>query len=275
MRSVFEYLDYREILKDAFEERKLANPFFSYRLLADLLGLDSANTFRILHGDCHLPTRSQPRALAFLELSGRSAEYFLALIAFGRERNARARGRILEQAMALRDVAQKRLADHELDYYKHWWIVAVRSLLEVVDGQVVPDQLATRLRPPISGREVEHALEVLLELGLAKRDDQGRVRLSEPHVTAGGTRKVEAIRGFQRQILSMASESLERFPKDQRDVSTLTFAVDREGFEEIREMLRETRRQIQMRIDQAPRPDRVIQLAMALFPLAPSSDSAP
>jgi len=78
------------------------------------------------------------------------------------------------------------------------------------------------------------------------------------------------VRGFQRQILSLASESLERFPKEQRDVSTITFAVDRNAFVEIREMLRECRRQVQKRIEESEHPDRVMQLAMALFPLAPS-----
>lgn len=270
MRPVFEYLDYRDLLKEAFEERKVASPLFSYRMLAEILGLDTSNVFRILQGDAHLPARCQSRALEFLNLTGRPAEYFLLLIAYARERNAKARKEILDKAMALRDVARRRLADSELAYYRDWWVVAVRSLLEVTEGRARPTEIAARLAPAVTEEDVARALELLLELGLAKKASSGRIVLSEAHLTAGGEEKAEAIRGFQRQVLTLASESLERFPREQRDVSTLTFAVDRAAFIEIREMLRECRRQIQKRVEEAPNPDRVMQLSMALFPLAPA-----
>jgi uncharacterized protein (TIGR02147 family) len=273
MRPVFEYLDYREILKDAYEERKASSPFYSYRVLAENFGLDTSNVFRILQGDSHLPARCQSRAIEFLGLTGRSAEYFLLLISFARERNSKARNDILEKAMALRDVARRKLVDQELEYYRSWWVVGVRSLLEVTQGSARPDEIAARLSPSINESDASRSLELLLELGLVKRASSGRLVLAEAHLTAGGEEKTEAVRGFQRQILSLASESLERFPRDQRDVSTLTFAVDREAFVEIREMLRECRRQIQKRIEEATRPDRVMQLAMALFPLAPEEGS--
>lgn len=276
MRPVFEYLDYRDILKDAYEERKASSPLFSYRILADTLGLDPSNTFRVLQKDLHLPARCLPRVFEFLGLTGRSAEYFQLLTAYARERNGEARKEILEKALALRDVARRKLVDQELAYYRDWWVVAVRSMLEVVQGRVRPAEIAARLNPPVSENDVERALELLLELGLAKKASSGRIMLSETHLTAGGEEKVEAVRDFQRQILSMAAESLERFPREQRDISTITFAVDREAFVEIREMLRECRRQIQKRIEESRNPDRVLQLSMALFPLAPApaEDSA-
>ncbi|MBK8800820.1 MAG: TIGR02147 family protein [Fibrobacteres bacterium] len=273
MRPVFEYLDYRDILKEAFETRKLSTPLYSYRMLAENFGLDTSNMFRILQKDAHLPARCQTRALDFIGISGRSAEYFQLLIAYARERNSKARTEILEKALALRDVECRRLTDRELEYYRDWWVVAVRSLVEVVDGHVRPAELAERLSPKVSETQVSKALELLSELGLVKKASSGRLVLSEVHLTAGGEEKTEAVRQFQRQILSLASEALERFPKEKRDISTITFAVDQEAFVEIREMLRECRRQIQQRIEESKKPDRVMQLAVALFPLAPAPES--
>jgi len=270
MRPVFEFLDYREVLKEAYEERKSESPLFSYRVLADFLGLDPSNVFRILQRDAHLPARVQSRAIEFIGLSGRSAEYFLLLIAYARERNSKARMEILEKAMALRDVSRRKLEERELAYYENWWVVAVRSMLEVVDGRFRPAEIAARLSPAVTEAEVAKAMELLLDLGLAKKASSGRFVISDAHLTAGGEEKTEAVRSYQRQILSLASESLARFPKDHRDVSTIAFAVDQDAFREIREMLRECRRQIQKRIEDSKKPDRVIQLAMALFPLAPA-----
>ena len=107
-----------------------------------------------------------------------------------------------------------------------------------------------------------------------KKASSGRLMLTEAHLTAGGEEKTQAIRQFQRQIMTLASESLERFPRDERDVSTLTLAVDKDGFMEILEMLRECRRQVQKRVEESRKPDRVMQLAMAFFPLAPAKEVA-
>lgn len=274
MRSIFDYLDYRDLLKEAFEERKAASPLYSYRMMAEALGQDTSNIFRILQKDAHLPARCQSRAIEYLNLTGRSAEYFVQLIAYAREKNQKARHEILEKALALRDVANRQLGENELAYFRDWWIVAVRSLLEVVDGHAHPATIAERLRPKISEAEVKKALDMLLELGLVKKASSGRIVLSDAHLNAGGEKKTQAVRHFQRQILSLASESLERFPKEQRDVSTLTLAVDHTAFVEIREMLREFRQQVQKRVEDSTGPDRVMQLSMAFFPLAPAPDGA-
>lgn len=275
MRPVFEYLDYRDILKEAFEERKLSTPLFSYRMLAESFGLDTSNMFRILQKDSHLPARCQSRAVEFIGLSGRGAEYFLLLIAYARERNAKARSEILEKAMDLRDVERRKLTEQELAYYRDWYVVALRSLVEVVEGKARPAELGQRLSPPVPEEDVVRALDLLLELGLVKKASSERLVLSDAHLTAGGEEKTQAVRHYQRQILSLASQALERFPREARDISTITFAVDQDVFLEIREMLRECRRQIQKRIEDSKKPDRVMQLAMALFPLAPAAEAKP
>jgi uncharacterized protein (TIGR02147 family) len=272
MKSVFDYLDYRDLLKDAYEERKATSPLFSYRIMAEYFGLDSSNIFRMLQKDLHLPARCHPRAIEFLGLSGRAADYFLLLTSYARERSSNARQEILEKALALRDVARRHLADQELAIFRDWWVVAIRCFLEVVDGRVRADEIASRLSPSIPASDVVEALDILQELGLVKKVSSGRLVQTEAHLTAGGEEKTEAIRHFQRQILSLASESLERFPRDHRDVSTLTLTVDKDAFLEIREMLRECRRQIQKRVEDSKNPDRVMQLAMAFFPLAPAQE---
>lgn len=268
MKSVFEYLDYRAYLKDAYEERKSEFAFYSYRMMAESFGLFPSNVFRILHGEAHLPARCQSRALEVLELSGRSAEYFQLLISYARERSVKARNEILEKALALRDVSRKPLEDRELEYFENWWVAVVRALLEVTKGRAVPGEIAGLLAPSVKEVEVRAALDLLEELKLVKKADSGRLLPAEAHLTAGGEAKAKAVHRFQRQILSLAAESLERFPPRVRDVSTLTLSMDERTFGEIRELIRECRRQIQKRVEDSKTPDRVMQLAMAFFPAA-------
>jgi len=268
MKPIFDYLDYRTYLKDAYEERKSESAFYSYRVMAESFGLFPSNVFRILHGEAHLPARCQSRALEVLGLTGRSAEYFQLLISYSRERSSRARGKILEKALALRDVSRKPLENRELDYFENWWVAVVRALLDVTRGKAVPKDLARQLVPNVKEEEVRAALELLEELKLVKKASSGRLLPSEAHLTAGGPAKAKAVHRFQRQVLSLAADSLERFPPEVRDVSTLTLSMDERAFSEIRELIRECRRQIQKRVEDSKSPDRVMQLAMAFFPAA-------
>jgi uncharacterized protein (TIGR02147 family) len=274
VNRVFDYLDYRDMLKDAYEDGKATDPLFSYRTMAKRLGTDASYLFRILRKELHLPVRCVPETLEFLGLSGRAAEYFQLLLACARSRGKLERQEILEKAATLRDVERRHLGKGEQAFFRDWWVSGVRCLLEVVDGRSRPEDLAARFRPGVTAAEIQSALETLLELGFAKKGPSGRLLLTEPHITAGGDEKVVAVRHFQKQVLDLAKESLERFPPELRDVSTLTLAVDKEAFEDIRALLRECRRQIQKRVEAAPHPDRVLELSMAIFPIAPPPEKA-
>jgi uncharacterized protein (TIGR02147 family) len=275
MHTIFDYQDYRDLMKEVFEERKATLPQYGYRMMAEELGMDTSNIYRILEKEAHLPARCQSRAIECLGLSGRSAEYFVLLIAYGRERNAKARLEIMENAQALRDVARRQIAQDELSYFRDWWVAALRSMLEVVDGRIIPKELASKLNPPVPETEVVRALELLQELGLVKKASSGRLVLTDAHLTAGTeSEKVNAVRQYQRQILSLASESMERFSPDLRDISTLTLTVDAHSFEEVREILRECRRQIQKCVGDIRSPNRVMQLSMAFFPVSDMGKSS-
>lgn len=268
MRPVFEYLDYRKVLNDAYLERREGDPELSYRKLGEQLGLDGSNFYKIVHGKSHLPVRCQSRVVEFLGLSSREAEYFQLLVAYARERGAKGRAEVLEKARRMQDVARKTLESRELLFYRDWWTSVVRSLLEVHQGRAVFEELAASVSPPIPPREAQASFELLVELGLVKRAGSGKWKLADLHLTAGGEAKAQSVHAYQRQILQLAVESLHRYSKDLRDVSTLTLPVDGRSFSAIGEILRECRRQIQKQAESTGHPDRVMQLAMAFFPVS-------
>jgi uncharacterized protein (TIGR02147 family) len=275
MRSVFDYLDYRAYLKDAYEERKSERSFYSYRVMAQSLGMYPSNLFGILHGKGHLPTRCLPRAVEVLGLSGRAAEYFQLLVSQSRERSTKARADIMEKAIALRDVSRRSLEERELEYFGHWWTAVVRATLDLTAGRAEPEELASCLVPPVGAAEVRASVELLSELGLVKKASSGRLLPAEAHLTAGGKSKSIAVHAFQKQIQTLASESLDRFGPEERDVSTLTLSMGEQAFQEIRELLRECRRQIQKTVEESTSPDRVMHLSMAFFPAAHAPSRRP
>jgi uncharacterized protein (TIGR02147 family) len=274
MNPVYEYLDYRKYLEDSIEERRKTDPTTSYRRLGASLGLDGSNLHKVVRGRMHLPPRCQARTLEFLGLSGRSAEYFLLLVEYARERSGKARAGILERARILQDVSRRPLEERELLFYQDWWTPVIRSLLEVQEGRAVHTELAERITPAISPEEALRSIELLAEIGLIRKVGSGRWKLSEPHVTAGGERKAQAVHAYQKQVFALAADSLQRHPREERDVSTLVLPVDDASFEDIQEILRDCRRRIQKRAEAVDRPRRVMQLAMACFPVTGKKGAA-
>ena len=267
----FDYDDYRDVLKAVFERRKESSPQFSYKALAEILGIDPAGTFRVLNKERHLPARCVSRAIDFLGLTGRSAEYFVLMTSYGRERRKVARQEILDKARELRDVPRRRLEEDELSFLRDWWVVAVRCAVEVLEGRAIPEEIASRITPSVRIEDVRTALDLLVSLGIAKKAQGGTLRIVDQHLTVDGRIGRLAVAEFQRKILELAAESVERFPREIRDISTLTVTVDEDAFGDIREILKDCRRRIQARVGDVARPDRALQVAFSIFPLMPAS----
>lgn len=273
MNLFAENSDYREILKAYYEKRKKEISFYSYRMMGEKLGLDSSHLFRVLQKKQHLPAHALEAAKELLGLSGRAAEYFNLLYAAGVSKDVRQKKDLMAKALALRDVERRSLQQAELKVLENWWIPAVRAFLELNEGVVNFRQIANSLCPPISEDQAKEAVETLEKVELLKKRASGKLALTESHLTVGGLEKARAVRNFQKQIFALASDALENFSPEERNVSTLTMSVDQECFDDLVEMLREFRRMVQKRVDTVKSPDRVMQLSLAFYPIVPARKS--
>lgn len=260
--------DYRDFLKDFYDRRKLEMPFYSYRMMGDKLGLDSSYLYRVLQKKQHLPAHALPAAKEILNLSGREAEYFDLLFSAAVTKDKSKREELIAKALSLRDVDLHSLQAAELKLLENWWIPAVRAYLEINGGVINTKQIASDICPPITEAQAKEAIDTLLEVGLVKKMASGRLALTEAHLTVGGPEKKLAVRKFQKEVLNLASNSLDNVPVNERNISTLTLSVDKDCFDDLGDMLKEFRRLVQKRVDSAKNSDRVMQLSMAFYPVA-------
>lgn len=267
MLNIDEISDYRDLLKQYYVQRKLDMPLYSYRMMGMKLGLETSQIFRILNKEYHLPTRCIPLAKDLLGLSGRSGELFEILVAAVRTRSKTKQDKLYEMALALRDVELRKLNTHELLFLSKWWIPAVRSYIELYGDDANPSHIAAHIIPPISREQVVEALQVLETLGFVTKRSSGRLAVSQHHFTSSGTEKTAAIRSYQNQLFSLGQNALATIPPSERSISTLMVSVDEDCFQELQEMSREFRRQIQKRVENVAFPDRAMQVMVSIFPV--------
>lgn len=268
MASIYDYTDYRDVIRDYYLEKKKNNSKYSYSVLGMSLGLDASHVFCIVEKRRNLPVRCVPAVKKILGLTGRAAQYFDLLLAASRTKSEKTKSEILDKAILLRDIKSHILQEKEQKYLSDWWTPVIRALIEVNQGRIDTKEFSESLEPPIGEEKVQESIDLLKELGFIQPIGIDRVRLADAHITITGEERAQAIRQFQANVMQIGARSLNTIPPTDRDISTLTMAVDQKGFEDIKSMIQEFRKEVQIRVDKCGKPTRVLQMNLALFPVA-------
>ena len=120
MKPIFEYTDYREWIRDAFEDFKKRKTVISWRYMAMKLGADPGNLLRISQGKIHLAVNFIKPMADFFELDEKESAYWSELVYFGRAKSDQEALNHYEKMQALKGIPLKRLAKKELEFYRHW-----------------------------------------------------------------------------------------------------------------------------------------------------------
>jgi uncharacterized protein (TIGR02147 family) len=268
MKLIFEYLDYRDFLKDFYEEKKARHSFFSYRMFGMKIGVDPSYLAKVLIKTRNISSGSVAAIAAFCGLKEREAEYFETLVHFVKAKSPRESKLLFEKLLSLQNVSAKTLLEYQYEFYRKWHHSAIRSLLEFYDFRGNYGALGQHLSPPISAKEAKESIRLLEKLKLIEKDASGRYRMTDAAITTGPQWKSLAVGAFQEETIRLSAESIGRHPKNHRDISTVTMNINERDFEEIREKISEFRSSIIKYVNEQQAPDRVYQLNIQLFPLS-------
>lgn len=266
---VFGFLDYREYLKALYDSRREASNVFSYRFMAQRLDVDAGQLARILQGKLHLPQRALAAAIQLCRLEGREAAYFEELVRHGRAKNPEEASRSLERLEALKVPAPRSVPADQAEFYGQWHHSLVRALAALDGIPQDPETLAHSCRSPLSREEVSASLSLLERLGLLERDaSSGRLRAGEAHLTPGDGISPEALREWHAQAMEQAQRALAEVPPTERDLSTMTLALNASELATVKEWVADLRRQVRALSASTEKPDRVFQVNVQFFPVA-------
>jgi len=272
MPDLKQYWDYRVYLKDLYDERKRDDWFFSYRFFGAKLGVNPGYLVKVLQGQAHLARRSLDTLIDFLKLQGSQAELLEALFVFTKAVQPSERHNAYEKIMQLKGFPTGLVQHDQSEYFRKWYYPVVRSLVGLPNEKADSESLAARLEPAISVDEAQNALLILEQLGMIRNMGKNRFELVENFVSSGQDVSVDSVRGFQRETMRLASDSLERIPKEQREISTVTVTLSLADLIEARERTRIFRESILKLSSETRDACEVYQLNIQLFPLTKSNN---
>ena len=268
--DVFRYRDYRSFLREYYQRSKERRGGYSLRAFSRGTGLRSPNYLKlVMDGDRNL---TPSMALRFAEgcgLSGEAAEYFCELVAFNQARVARERELHFERLTRFSRFRKvHRLDIAQSAYHSEWYIPAVRELTSRADFSEDPTWLAKALLPEISAPQAKRALEVLLELGLLVRDETGRLRQAQELVETPSGPLGHHVVQFHRTMMQLAAESLDRVPRDEREIASVTLCLADEQLQQLKAELQAFRNHLLQKYQTGANASRVVQLNLQMFPLS-------
>ena len=272
-RKIFEFLDYREFLKDYYNTKKMANPAFSLRVFSDKIGFKAKDFIsRVMNGEKKLSTQSIPKVASGLRLGKHETEFFVALVKFNQAETMEERNAAFEEMQAVLKVVRFAEKQHLLGHtqymvYSHWRHLTIRSLIGMYGFDGDYEALAKQVHPHITADEAKKSVKLLEECQLIKKGKDGKYTLTDSAITTGDRTSRLALRGFHQHCLKLAADSIDRDPPGSRHISGLTLGISQEGYERIVERINAFRKEIALIAEEDESADKVFQLQFALFPV--------
>lgn len=267
MKPIFEYTDYREWIRDAFEDFKKRKSVVSWRYMAMKLEADPGNLLRVSQGKIHLSVNLIKPTAEFFGLDEKETAYWTELVHFGRAKTDSEALNHYEKMQMLKGIPLKRLAKKELEFYRHWYCNSIRSIIGICKFKDDYEGLAECCTPAISVDEAKNAVKLLYDLNMISKDRDGFWKVNDTFVSTGGNWRSEAVRTFQNETIRLAGESLERHAPPLRDISTVTMTFKMDDIALIREKIKEFRSELLRMSQEGEGDDTVFQLNVQLFPL--------
>lgn len=270
MKRIEYYHDYREYLKDYYEEQKSHSSFFSYRYFCNKAGITSPALFKeVVAGRRNLTERTTEAFIKGLGLSELDANYFRTLVHFNQTENQQEKDLILEQLRGLRRKVKQQIVPKKLhEFYSHWYYPTLRELCCIIDWHDDAAFLGDLLEPPVSEADVRTALDYLTTNGFIRKNFSGQYEQADPAITTGSEVISDAIRTFNETLSRKGADSVKNFPPTERDVRAVVAGISRKSYLLIKDELRDFISRMIRIADDDKEPDRVYGLSVQLFPLS-------
>ena len=268
MKSVFEYRNYREYIRDFYESRKRCSAF-TWREFAKLAGFSSSGFLKLVcDGKTRLSKVAVEKVVPALGLFGAQAEYFRLMVAFCDSQQPDVRRTSFERMMKIASENRVEFLEAKsFAYFSSWANPALRELAPIMPG-ATPLEMGHTLVPAISAAEARESLELQESLGLLTKDECGNYHQTSEGVSS--TREVVSatVVNMQKQYAQLAAEALERYSREYRHVSGLTMGLDREAYERLAAELDAFRKKVVEILSNVKSYDRVYRMNLQLFPLS-------
>ena len=267
--NIFMYTDFRVYLGDFYQARKVQDRKFSHRFIADKVNSGSSGWFAdVLKGRLNLAGPQLLPLARLLQLKPSEVDYFEALVGYGQAGSLEEKTRFFQKMLAFKEVRTDMVGFDKLEFYGRWYHSALRELLFFYPFRGDYAALARKLSPPIRQAEARESVELLERLGFVEPNAIGGYKAREATLKKDPSFPSVVMANFLKANMELAIDALDRYSKDERDVSALTISLSDEAFQKVKEEIRALRKRILALTEVDVAPSKVYQCNFQFFPMS-------
>lgn len=234
-KSVFDYLDFREYLKDKYLKTKETNSHLSIRAFAKKAGLKTHGYLKmIIDGKRRLTYEVMQKFIRALKITGKEKKYFETLVFYNQEEDSQIKDEYFAKLNKIRPHTKRYLLEqHQHNYLSRHYYVCIREMVVLPGFKEDPRWLAKRLWPPVKPTEAQEALDTLVRLGMLKRE-KGKLKQVESYVDTFEKHTPISESGlFHEASLDKAKFALKHIPQTKRSFQALTIPMQQGVFDKV------------------------------------------
>ena len=266
--DIFRYIDYRHYLADLFAALKKEDDSFSYRSFAKMAGSTSPNFLQLITARKLNIGQAQVQALArSLVLSKKEESFLETIVAFDHAKTHDEKETYYRRMLLTREYSSiAQLQKEQYVYFSRWYLPVIRELVVHRNYSGDPAWISERMVPAVSVSKIQKGIELLLSLGLIKKEGDRYLQASGALATPSEVMSL-AVTQYHKDAITMGRDAIERFDAQERDIRAVTLGIDAAGYAEVKRRLELFWKELLAFAETQKNPDRVVQVNMQLFPL--------
>lgn len=239
-------LKFRLWLQNQFSDRCQKNARYSLRAFAGFLGLDASTVSQFL--------------------AGKRAPSHKAMISICEKLSATPKDlRILGVNKEASKEEFYQLTVDTFAVMSDWYHYAILELTYVTGFKPEAKWVAQQLG--ISQLETKGALERLIRLNLLTEKNKSFKKTHETITNHTGINTSVARKNLQKQVISKALTAVDEVPQEEKDISSITMAINPKNIDQAREMIKNFRRELCTLLEEGEQ-SRVYNLGIQLYPVS-------
>ena len=265
---IFAFGDYRSFLEAYYASKKATNRYFSYRSFAATAGVAPSVLRDIMAGRRNLTLSVMQKYADAMKMGRKERRYFELLVMFEQATATSDKNRLFGEMLRLRgQVGMQMLEENHYEFFSEWYHSVVREMVTLPDFVEEPEAIAARINPPVTPAQVRASIELLLRIGLLKRDGEGRLAQTDAVISSEYEMASSILRAFHGRMISLAARALEEIPREKREISSLTLAVSAATYARLRDRIRAFKEELLAQVVEDTAPSETIcQVNFQLFP---------
>ncbi|MFH1761842.1 MAG: TIGR02147 family protein [bacterium] len=274
MNVVFTFTNYREYLKQYFEEQKKTCRRFSYQYFSDLAGFKNKSfIFRVVKGDKNLSRASIIKINQAIKHNQEESEYFENLVLFNQAKNVMESNYFYERLSSIKLRGKNgsealMIRRDQFELYSKWHHLIIRSLIDMFEFRGDCAWLARNVNPRITEKQARDSVKLLEKLGLIEKQENGVYRVLDKSLDTGKEVLSNAVARFHLDMMQIASSALNKLDIKKRNISGMTLGISEKTYNMICNEIRMFQFKLAKLAEFDEEADRVYQLNFHLFPLS-------